>query len=88
MPEVTGDAALLVGPDDAAALAGELRRVLNDDALARDLSRRGLERAVQFSWQRCARETLAVYEGTGSQRRFCCIGQNTVRAAPFPAYPC
>ncbi len=61
MPEVAGDAALLVGLDDAPALAGELRRVLDDDALAADLSRRGMERARQFSWERCARETLDVY---------------------------
>ena len=61
MPEVAGDAALLVNPDDAPGLAQSMRRVLDDDALARDLSQRGQARATQFSWQRCARETLEVY---------------------------
>jgi glycosyltransferase involved in cell wall biosynthesis len=62
MPEVAGDAALLVAPNDATALADALKRLLTDDALAQDLSQRGIERAKLFSWQRCARETLAVYQ--------------------------
>lgn len=61
LPEVAGDAALLVDPDDVEGLAAALRRVLQDDALAADMSARGIERARQFSWERCARETLDVY---------------------------
>lgn len=62
MPEVAGDAAVLVDPDDVAGLAEALLRVATDPALARDLARRGRERAGRFSWERCARETLEVYE--------------------------
>jgi glycosyltransferase involved in cell wall biosynthesis len=62
MPEVAGDAALLVDPDDVAGLADALVRLVNDPTLARDLARRGRERAARFSWERCARETLDVYE--------------------------
>ncbi len=62
MPEVAGDAALLVKPDDVNGLAAALTRVLSDDALAADLRERGLARAAGFSWDRCARETRAVYE--------------------------
>lgn len=62
MPEVVADAAILVPVDDVMSLASAIRRVLIDDELARDLSRRGLERAMAFSWQRCAAETLAVYQ--------------------------
>jgi len=62
MPEVAGDAAVLVDPDDVAGLAEALVRVANDRALARELARRGRDRAGRFSWERCARETLAVYE--------------------------
>lgn len=65
MPEVVGDAALLVKPDDADALTAALTRVLSDDALAADLRQRGLARAALFSWDRCARETRAVYEEMG-----------------------
>lgn len=67
MPEVAGEAALLVGPDDVGALADALARVLSDDALAADLSRRGTLRAAGFSWERCARETRAVYESLGER---------------------
>ena len=62
MPEVAGDAALLVGPTDRVALESALRETLGNDALARSLSERGLRRAESFSWERCARETLQVYE--------------------------
>ncbi len=62
MPEVVGDAALMVKPEDVNGLAEALVRVLSDDALAADLTQGGLARAAQFSWERCARETRAVYE--------------------------
>lgn len=65
MPEVAGGAALLIDPDDVGGLADALARVLSDDALAADLSRRGIARAAGFSWERCARETRAVYESLG-----------------------
>jgi glycosyltransferase involved in cell wall biosynthesis len=61
LPEVAGDAALLVDPLDVDALHAALRRVMADDALADDLRRRGLAQAGRFSWARAARETLAVY---------------------------
>lgn len=61
IPEVVGDAGLLIDPNDAEGLAEALGRVLNDPALCQDLRRRGLERAREFSWDRAARETLTVY---------------------------
>lgn len=65
IPEVAGDAALMIDPDDVQGLGTALRRTLTDDALARDLAERGLARAARFSWQRCAEETLAVYRSVG-----------------------
>ncbi len=62
LPEIAGDAALLVDPDDDGALTEMLRRVLSDQELRAVLHNRGLARAAQFSWERCTRETLAVYE--------------------------
>jgi glycosyltransferase involved in cell wall biosynthesis len=62
LPEVAGEAALLVEPTDVAAIAQAMRRILADEALAADLRARGLARAAQFSWERTARETIAVYE--------------------------
>lgn len=64
LPEVVGDAGLLVDPDDPASIADGLRRVLTDPALAADLRRRGREQAARFSWRETARQTLAVYERT------------------------
>lgn len=61
LPEVLGDAALLVPPRDDAALADALVRVLTDAELASGLVEKGRFRAGQLSWRRTARETLAVY---------------------------
>ena len=61
LPEVVGDAGLLLPPDNVAPWADALDRVLRDDALRADLRTRGLERARAFTWERAARETLAVY---------------------------
>ncbi len=65
LPEVAGDAALLVDPKDTDALAGALRRIVTDEGLRRMLVERGLERVQQFSWRRCAQETLEVLEDVG-----------------------
>jgi glycosyltransferase involved in cell wall biosynthesis len=62
LPEVVGDCALLVPPTDTDAMSKALLRLLESDTLRADLAARGLRRAAQFSWDRCARETLAVYE--------------------------
>ncbi len=62
MPEVAGDAALLFDPADPAAIRGAIERLLGDAALRERLRAAGLARAAQFSWERCARETAAVYE--------------------------
>jgi glycosyltransferase involved in cell wall biosynthesis len=63
LPEVAGDAALLVDPADTAAIAEGLARLATDAALRADLRARGLARAAQFTWERCAEETLAVIVG-------------------------
>lgn len=61
LPEVVGDAALTVAPDDIEGLAAAIARVLNDPALANDLRCRGLARARLFTWERVAQKTLEVY---------------------------
>jgi glycosyltransferase involved in cell wall biosynthesis len=53
-PEVAGDAALLVDPDDVAGMAAAMERVSFDDALAAELRTRGFRRAAEFSWTRSA----------------------------------
>ncbi|HXH13643.1 MAG TPA: glycosyltransferase family 1 protein [Alphaproteobacteria bacterium] len=61
LPEVVADAGLLVDPADTAGLANAIQRLLVDSSLRADLRARGIARAKHFSWERCARETLAVY---------------------------
>mgnify|MGYP000966133241 FL=1 len=63
LPEVAGDAALLVNPEDVAAITAGMARLLNDAALRADLRARGLARAAQFTWQRSAAATLQVLLG-------------------------
>jgi len=55
LPEVVGDAALLIDPHDPGTLADALTRIMTDDALAKSLRARGLARAGLFSWERTGR---------------------------------
>ena len=61
LPEVVGDAALLVDPLQPEAIADAMRRVLTDSALRDDLRARGLARARQFSWERSIRRVREIY---------------------------
>jgi glycosyltransferase involved in cell wall biosynthesis len=61
MPEVAGDAGVLIDPFDAHALSKAIQEVLADEGLRARLSAAGIERAKQFSWEKTARETLEVY---------------------------
>lgn len=60
LPEVTGEAALLVEPTDAGAIAHHLQRLTREPDLARHLSTAGQQRAAQFSWQRTGQATVDV----------------------------
>lgn len=68
LPEVVGDAGLLLDPDDVDGMRESLRRLLEDRVFAKELGLRGLDRSRMFSWDRCARETFAVYERVMSER--------------------
>jgi glycosyltransferase involved in cell wall biosynthesis len=61
LPEVVGDAALLIDPNDSHSIADALARVLCDSSLRADLIRRGLARAQEFSWERSAARVHEVY---------------------------
>lgn len=62
LPEVVDDAALLVVPGDVEALQQAIERLLGDERLAEDLSRRGRARASEFSWDATAERTVRIYE--------------------------
>jgi glycosyltransferase involved in cell wall biosynthesis len=61
LPEVAGDAAILIDVDAPGALTGAMTRLFVDAKLRRRLAALGLARAATFSWRRCAQETLGVY---------------------------
>lgn len=61
LPEVIGEAGLLVDPHNVAEMAAALERVIADEALRLNLKQRSLERAAQFSWEKTARLTLDAY---------------------------
>lgn len=60
LPEIAGDAALLVDPLDTNAIAAAIMRLNDDHDLRATLRQRGLARARLFNWETCARQTLAV----------------------------
>jgi len=69
LPEVAGDAALLVAPSDAAELATAIRRLLTEPGLADALCEKGVTQAAKFRWAKCAQETVAVYRQTALKKR-------------------
>jgi glycosyltransferase involved in cell wall biosynthesis len=73
LPEVAGDAAVLVNPYEAGDIADGILRVLTDAAFGEDLRRRGVARARQFSWEASARRVREIYDE---------VAQN---APPLPA---
>lgn len=62
LPEVAGNAALTIPPDDIAAIAEGLERLLTEEHLRQTLVSRGLERAQTFTWERAAAQLLEVYD--------------------------
>lgn len=60
LPEIGGDAARYADPFDPGSIASELRTVLTEDRIRRSMIDRGFARAREFSWERCAEETIAV----------------------------
>ena len=62
IPEVCGDAALLVDPENEEELAQALRTLAGDPSLRQSLAQRGLTRARDFSWERTVADTWSVYQ--------------------------
>ena len=68
LPEQVGDAAITVDPRDFNRLAEAMYEVLTNEGLRKDLIQRGLSRAKMFTWERCAQETLRIYD------KVCAVG--------------
>lgn len=67
IPEVAGDAAILINPNDTEALVRALTQLADDEALRCELIMRGKLQVSKFSWRRAAEETLTVYEEAAQQ---------------------
>jgi glycosyltransferase involved in cell wall biosynthesis len=61
LPEVVGDAGIMVSPTDTGGWVEAMRRVLTDNQLRDEMVRKGLEQSRKFSWDRTAQQTLEVY---------------------------
>ena len=61
LPEIAGDAAILVEPDDAESIAEALYQTLTDSGKRAYMRQRGLERAAQFTWKQTTQATLDLY---------------------------
>ena len=62
LEELTHGVSLAVDPLDAQAIAEAVNKVLSDEKLQQDMREKGFERSKIFSWEKCARETLAMFE--------------------------
>jgi glycosyltransferase involved in cell wall biosynthesis len=62
LPEVAGDAAVLVDPYEVESIVEGMHRILSDRALAQDLRMKGLVRAREFSWERSVARTFELYK--------------------------
>ena len=62
LPEVVGDAGIMIDPFDVDSLTESMHKILTDNDLKKELSKKSLERAKLFTWKKTADQTLEVYE--------------------------
>jgi len=62
LPEVTGNAAILVDPHDTNAIANAITRILGDEQLREDLRQKGYLQAQRYTWSKAAGKMLSVYQ--------------------------
>jgi len=67
LPEVTGDAAVLIDPHDVQGMAGAMETVLGDPGMREGMRRKGLEQAKGFSWEKTARMILGILRDVGER---------------------
>jgi glycosyltransferase involved in cell wall biosynthesis len=61
LPEIAGGAAVIVDPEDVEGLALAMEQLLEDRTLSHEMRTKGLRRATEFSWERCAQQALSAY---------------------------
>lgn len=66
LPEVIGDAGILINPNDVEGLSNAILRILSSNELRAQLSEKGLKQANKFSWEKTASQTVEIYNKVGS----------------------
>jgi len=66
LPEVVGEAVILVEPKNIKALAGAMKKVTGNKFLSNELRKKGLERVKKFTWEKCAKTVISIYEKIAS----------------------
>lgn len=61
LPEVVGDAGIMIDPRDSGELAQKIGEVIDDENLRAEMIKKGLEQAEKFTWEKCVEQTIAVY---------------------------
>jgi len=67
LPEVVGDGAITVSPDDYEAIGDNMLRLVEDEKLYADMRKKALERAALYSWDKTVKDTIEVYESVSSR---------------------
>jgi glycosyltransferase involved in cell wall biosynthesis len=62
LPELAGDAAIQINPQDTESLKNAMLKVLSDDDLKNSMSKLGLQQSSKFTWEKCASETSKIYD--------------------------
>jgi len=64
LPEIVGDAGIMLDPLDIDGLCHSILQIYRDSSLRKSMSKKSLERAKQFSWEKCTQETIAAYKAS------------------------
>ncbi|MBN2323976.1 MAG: glycosyltransferase family 4 protein [Spirochaetes bacterium] len=80
LPEVAGGAALLTAPEDTEDMSRKMERLLSDESLKKELIKKGKDRCSSFTWEKTAREYLALYREAVSSGR----GTNALKSTASP----
>lgn len=70
LPEIAGDSAILVAPDDIKALTKSIENICTNPDLAEEYRAKGISRASQFRWSTCAEKVIEVYEKAAKQKPY------------------
>ena len=69
LPEVAGDAAILIDPENSKELSDAINKISNDSKYREELTEKGFDNAKKFSWEKTAKQTLSIFEEVGREHK-------------------